>query len=116
MKAKWLALSLVLLAVPVGAQEEAPPDTAGASALPTPPLVQSPVTGEAVEPDITIQEKGGELIYEYRVRGKLYMVRIQPQFGPPYYLLDLNGDGLMDVRRDPPNDQSVQQWVLFSWD
>lgn len=115
MRKMLLAPFLVLLAGSVWAQEEVPAST-GAASLPTPPLVPSPVTGEAVEPEITIEERGGEVIYEYRVRGRLYMVRIQPQIGPPYYLLDLDGDGLMDVQQDAPNDLSIPQWVLFSWD
>ena len=28
---------------------------------------------------------------------------------PPYYLLDLDGDGVMDVRRDGPDDIAVPQ-------
>ena len=43
------------------------------------------------------------------------MVRIQPQIGPPYFLLDLDGDGTLDVQRDRVSDISIPQWVLFSW-
>jgi hypothetical protein len=68
-----------------------------------------------VEPEITIIESGDEVIYEYRVRGVLYMVRIQPQFGPPYYLFDTNGDGVLDMQDNSPTNISIPQWVLFEW-
>jgi len=84
-------------------------------ALPTPDAPQSRVAGEATEPEINIIEQAEGLVYEYRVRGRLYMVKVQPQIGPPYYFLDTNGDGILDVRRDSPMDIAVQQWILFSW-
>ena len=50
------------------------------------------------------------------MNGQLYMIRIQPQFGPPYFLIDTDGDGIMDIRNNSPRDISIPQWVLFSWD
>jgi len=69
----------------------------------------------AMEPEVTIIETGQECIYEYRVRGQLYMVKVQPQIGPPYYLLDTTGDGELDTRKDRVWSNTVPQWVLFSW-
>ena len=105
-------LILVSLLTIAHAQEEAP-DEGGF--LQAPEVEPSPVTGEAVEPDITIKESGGDVIYEYRVRGTLYMVRVQPQIGPPYYLYDINGDGLIEAQDRSPHNISVPQWVLFDW-
>lgn len=120
MKALALALlamlSLATLAQEPGAPADAPPPPAGAGGfLQAPEAVQSPVTGEAVEPDITIREEGQQVITEYRVNGMLYMVRIQPQFGPPYYLVDTNGDGMIDPRDSSPFNNNIPQWLLFSW-
>lgn len=103
------------------AAEREPPPPPGAEAdaggfLQAPQVVPSPVTGESVEPDITIRTEGQQMIYEYRVNGQLYMIRIQPQFGPPYFLIDTNGDGVMDIRNSDARDISIPQWVLFSWD
>ncbi|EGV31895.1 hypothetical protein ThidrDRAFT_1780 [Thiorhodococcus drewsii AZ1] len=84
--------------------------------LQAPTVVPSPVTGDPVEPDITIKESGDEVIYEYRVRGVLYMVKVQPQIGPPYYFYDLNGDGKIDAEDRSPRNTSVPQWILFQWD
>ncbi|WP_338115916.1 DUF2782 domain-containing protein [Thiocystis violacea] len=90
-------------------------ETDGGGFLQAPTVEPSPVTGETVEPDITITESGGDVVYEYRVRGVLYMVRVQPQVGPPYYLYDLNGDGLLDAQERSARNTAVPQWVLFEW-
>jgi hypothetical protein len=109
-------LLTILLALCVGtavAQEE--PIAPGGGFLDAPEPIPSPITGDAVEPDITIVESGDEVIYEYRVRGQLYMVRIQPQIGPPYFLIDTNGDGVLDAQENSPTNISIPQWVLFRW-
>lgn len=120
MKALALPLLAVLtfgaLAQEPGAAVPVPPPPAGAGGfLQAPEPAQTPVTGEAVEPDITIREEGQQIITEYRVNGLLYMIRIQPQFGPPYFLVDTNGDGLIDVRDSSPLNNNIPQWLLFSW-
>lgn len=84
-------------------------------ALAAPAAPASPVAGDPTEPEINIREGAEGLIYEYRVRGRVYMVKIQPQVGPPYYLLDTNGDGILDAQSDSPMNAAVQQWVLYSW-
>lgn len=89
-------------------------------AVPEPPDLPMPVqSGEVLEPDepeITIKRRGDKTIQEYRVNGALYMVKIVPDIGPPYYLVDTDGDGNMDVRRsDLDKGIKVPQWVLFRW-
>lgn len=85
--------------------------------IPDPPDLPPPVeSGETLEPDITIIRRGKKTIQEYRINGDLYMVKIIPDVGPPYYLLDTDGDGNMDVRRSDLEDGiQVPQWVIFSW-
>ncbi len=65
--------------------------------------------------EFTIIETGQETLYEYRVNGVRYMIKVQPKGAPAYYLLDSDGDGTLDVREDSPTDISVPRWVLFSW-
>ncbi len=124
LQAAMKALPLVLLASLTagalaqepGAPISPPPPPGGAGGfLQAPEAVESPVTGEAVEPDITIREEGQQIITEYRVNGLLYMVRIQPQFGPPYFLVDTNGDGMIDMSDRSPFNNNIPQWLLFSW-
>jgi hypothetical protein len=84
------------------------------AAVPEPP--DPLVSGQAIEPEITIIRRGAELIEEHRINGRLYMVKITPAIGKPYYLVDRNGDGSMESRMTDDNENFVvPQWVLFSW-
>ncbi|MBK1701654.1 DUF2782 domain-containing protein [Thiococcus pfennigii] len=83
--------------------------------LSAPALPPASLTDDAVEPEVTIIERGQDVIYEYRVRGQLYMAKIIPVAGPPYYLLDTDGDGALDTRDDQPWNMATQQWLLFDW-
>lgn len=107
-------LSLVCLcaALPLGWAQESSEHPAVQKPPQLTPEVQS---GAVPEPDVTIVEKGGKTIERYSVNGQVYMVKVISGGAPPYYLLDLDGDGVMDVTRDSPDDISVPQWVLFSW-
>ncbi|MFM8342514.1 MAG: DUF2782 domain-containing protein [Methylomonas sp.] len=79
-----------------------------------PPIIQS---GEEMQPDITIIRKGKETIQEFRRNGKVYMIKIMPQVGPAYYMLDTNGDGKMDVKKnDLDKNTDINQWLLFEWE
>ncbi len=86
------------------------------AAVPEPPDIPPPmVDGEAIEPDVTIIKRGENTIYEYRINGQLYMVKVQPVVGPPYYLVDRDGDGEFDSRSADPESISVPQWILLRW-
>lgn len=89
----------------------------GLEPAPEPPDLPDPMeSGEAIEPDITIVTKEDKIVHEYRVNGRLYMVKVIPSVGKPYYLLDQDGDGRMESRiGDIYNDTIVPQWVLFTW-
>ena len=111
-----LTLSVLLLApFPVFADGHEEP-TSEYPPVPQPPELPDPVeSGEALEPEITIIRRDDATITEYRVNGNLYMVKIVPAFGPPYYLIDRDGDGQMEGRSSIYDDIIVPQWVLFSW-
>ncbi len=78
---------------------------------PPPPQVDA----DNLEPEVTITETDERTTYEYSINGRRYMVKIVPAKGPAYYLLDLDGDGEMDVQKDDPASIVVPQWVLFRW-
>ncbi|NOV32285.1 DUF2782 domain-containing protein [Methylomonas sp. ZR1] len=94
------------------------PDANELAPVPEPPDLPAPVqSGEEMEPDITIIRKGKDTIQEFRRNGKLYMVKIQPQVGPAYYMLDTNGDEQMDVKKnDLDENTNINKWTLFEWD
>ncbi len=87
--------------------------------LPPPELPRPMQSGEAIspEPEVTIRNEKDRTIEEYRVEGKLYMIKIAPAKGQPYYLVDYDGDGLMESELESPYGQDivVPQWVIFSW-
>lgn len=105
---------LYLIALPVLAVDERPPSVDPVPEVPDLPLpVQS---GEDMEPDITIIRKSKKTIQEYRRGGKLYMVKIIPDVGPPYYFIDSDGDGKMDVRgNDLDKGARVNMWKILEW-
>jgi len=56
----------------------------------------------------------GDLIEEYRVAGQLHVVKITPLRGTTYYLIDRNGDGLLDSS-EGEGPVSPVYWKLFEW-
>ena len=102
------------LAFPAFAVNEQPPRLEAVPEAPEPPLpVQS---GETLEPDITIIRKGKKTIQEFRRGGRLFMIKVIPDIGPPYYFLDNDGDGKMDVRRDDLDKGSnINMWKILEW-
>lgn len=86
--------------------------------VPDPPELPMPTQdGEVLEPDITIIRKGKSTIQEFRRNGQLYMIKVNPDIGPSYYLIDEDGDGNMDVRKsDLEEGLNVHQWKLLEWE
>lgn len=119
MKTLLIGTALTLPLFFTGALAQVPgadDDAAGTGfALPAPAVPSTPYPGDAVEPEVTITETETEVIYEYRIKGKLYMVKIDPLVGAPYYLFDTDGDGELDAEEDRGPNLSVPQWLLFSW-
>jgi hypothetical protein len=105
-----LFLSLALNAPGVSAAQEQ--DVPEPPELPLPEVV---VDGEVIEPEVTIIKQEEGTIYEYRINGQLYMVKIQPDAGPPYYMVDRDGDGEFDSRSNDPTNITVPQWILMRW-
>lgn len=112
----WLRLScylalLVVSAVVAAADRPAPPPP------PPPPAAadekRAPLPSldrEAIEPEVTITTKGTEIHEEYRYNGQLYMVKVKPAKGPPYYLIyDERGNM---KRSDIEPDIIAPSWVI----
>jgi hypothetical protein len=108
-----LALA-ALLAAPAFAQ--APPRDLQPAPAP-PPLPESVQSGQPLEPEVTIvPKKEGATVQEYRVNGRVYAIKVVPDVGPPYYLIDVNGDGRFEMRRsDLASPILIPAWVIFRW-
>ncbi len=87
------------------------------SGLPLPPDIPPPVEdGEPMDQDVRIYREDKKTIYEYRVNGELYFVKVVPEIGPTYYLTDEDGDGVIDTSsQGPESGMKIHQWKLFSW-
>lgn len=104
---------LTLFAAPLPAQEAAPvppsmPEQADATDAP-------PAGDQELQPEVTIIQRDGDVVEEYRVGGQLYMVKITPSKGLPYYLVDSDGDGSLETRRNELDNPEVVKWRIFSW-
>jgi len=97
--------TLILLSTPAAAER---PATHPLPEIPPPPGIVDP----SLEPEVSIRHRGDERIEEYRVRGRLYMIKVTPPHGRPYDLLNLRGDGRF-TRMDElsPNFQ-VPMWMI----
>ncbi|MFN3884612.1 MAG: DUF2782 domain-containing protein [Rhodocyclaceae bacterium] len=107
----FLAL-LLLLALPATAQQR-PADLEPLPEPPPPPaMVDSPL-----EPQVTIRKQGEDKVEEYRINGRLYMVKVTPAHGTPYYLVDRKGDGSFVREETGVVDKgiAVPMWVIHSF-
>jgi hypothetical protein len=68
-----------------------------------------------VDPDIKVIKKADATLEEYRHNNKLYMVKVTPKFGKPYYLYDEEVNGVMMHQEETPTAITPPQWTLFTW-
>lgn len=79
---------------------------------PVPEIAPPPGAVDELEPQVTIRHKGQDKIEEYRIRGHLYMIKITPRHGKPYYLVDQRGDGQMRRYDDLSPNFVVPMWMI----
>ena len=88
----------------------AQPEVPAKADVPPPP----PMTADdsADEPQVTIIKQTEQTVEEYRAGGKLYMIKIIPKVGPPYYLVDDLGDGKFSRQERLDSGLRVPRWVI----
>lgn len=67
----------------------------------------------SLEPEITIREGDDRTIEEYRVNGELYMIKVIPRIGKPYYLLNRRSAAGTPHRGDMESGVSVPMWEIY---
>ncbi len=67
------------------------------------------------QPEVRIIRKKDTVIEEYRVKGQLRFVKITPSVGNPYYMVDTDGDGVLETREDDFSNPPINQWILLQW-
>jgi len=108
-----LALLALLCAAAFSAAAQTRP--ADLQPLPEPPPPPPGLIDSALEPQVTIIKRGEDRVEEFRMGGKLYMIKVTPPHGTPYYLIDPKGDGGF-VRQDVGDKTlSVPMWVIRSF-
>ncbi|MBW8073082.1 MAG: DUF2782 domain-containing protein [Ferrovum sp.] len=68
-----------------------------------------------VNAQVTIVERDSARFEEYRIRGRLYKIKITPKVGPPYYLIDEDGSGIWHQRDVIEDYVQPPQWVIFEF-
>ena len=107
----WFAAGSVAAQEDLEKPPPLPPENA--ADVPIPPKIQD----EQVEPTVTIREEEERTIEEYRVNGQVYMVKITPKGGIPYYYIDADGDGKLEL---DPSQQALNPvqpvyWKIKEW-
>jgi len=107
-------LLTLLLFIPFKLLAGAPPPAPVPDA---PPSVSAGVeAGEDFEPEVKITKGKKSTIYEYSIKGQVYMVKIVPRVGYPYYLMDTDGDGSLESRYNQLDPGLlVPNWMLYRW-
>ncbi|WP_434632621.1 DUF2782 domain-containing protein [Chromobacterium sp. CV08] len=103
-------LTALLLLLPLAPAFAADASAPAKAVVPPPPAI-SPAAAAEPEPEVRLIQKGDEKIEEYRLNGQLYMVKVTPSHGVPYYLIDDNGSGVMK-QIDPATRIVIPRWVL----
>ncbi len=89
-----------------------------ADTLTEPPEIQEPAEvveeqeQQELQADVTIKRDKDKVIEEYRINGRLYMVRVIPSVGKPYFIkFPENGRAI----RGELDDIQTPYWKLFEW-
>lgn len=118
---RLLAIALICLAAPWAGAAEPRTNTGTPAAKPAVPPPPPPPPenyrpprragdGDDLEPEVTIRTRGTEIHEEYRYNGQLYMVKVTPKRGAPYYLIfDERGTSR---RSDLEPDVTIPTWVI----
>ena len=81
-----------------------------------PPSAPPPVPGGAPDvndaPAVTIKPSSQGRVVEYRANGKLYMLKVIPRVGKPYYLIDQKGDGQFARQDSLDSGLRPPMWVI----
>ncbi len=89
---------------------------AGDAYLEKPPVIPEPLAdGETIEPDVNIIQKEDRTVEEYRLNGQLYMIKVTPKVGRPYYFMDTDGDGSLETTQHDLDGMLVPNWILLEW-
>jgi hypothetical protein len=108
--AALLVLGLALPAHALAAQPQKPPNLQPIPEPPPPPPGYE--LDPALEPEVTILRRGQDIVEEFRIGGRLYMIKVTPPHGVPYFLVDDVGRGEFVRRDNYDTGTRVPMWVI----
>lgn len=109
---KLLLLAMLLPLMALAAADNLP-DLEPVPEPPPPPAGYDMEAG--IEPEIKIIKRGAETVEEYRINGELYMMKVTPEHGVPYYMMKEDRDGPWARMDGPAEHMSIPKWVLFNF-
>ena len=69
---------------------------------------------ESIAPQVTIVRHTKETVEEYRIQNHLYMIKVMRNNGQSYYLVDSDGDGKLDKRRNELDAKTqIPSWIAY---
>ncbi len=83
--------------------------------VPPPPPMNASTPDADLEPPVTIIKQAEQTIEEYRANGKLYMIKIIPKIGAPYYLVDDRGDGKFSRQEGLDSGVRPPRWTIHKF-
>ena len=99
---KFISGSLIALLIVMSAASAQQQDTTAGDAAkppPIPPPLPIKIQDEQFEPMVRIiTSEKDELIEEYSSSGRVYMVKVTPAHGKPYFYMDIDGDGQLELQ------------------
>jgi len=106
-------LTILLLSAFATGASAAQPLPADLQPLPPPPPIEA-TSDNSVEadPGVTITKDSADKVEEFRVGGRLYMIKVTPKKGPPYYLIDDSGNGKFARQESLDSGFRPPQWVI----
>ena len=106
------------LSAPPAFDADAPPRTP----RPEPPAQEvdvpagEPVLDGPAAQEVRIIRRDDAEVTEFRDGGVLRAVRVKPDVGPVYYLVDTDGDGDLETRTDGPREGlAIPMWIIARW-
>lgn len=116
---------MLSFALPIMAQSDQPedlqplPELSEPPPLPElsepPPLPPDIELDPELEPEITIIKRGEDTIEEHRINGELYMIKVIPRVGLPYYLVRNRVGGEFSHPGEAGIDVSPPMWRILEF-
>lgn len=112
----WATALLIVCgpSIALAADAPPPPKLEPIAEVPPPADASAPVIEEGSE--VLTREEGGVRIEEYRRKGgQLYLVKVTPKVGAPYFLTNPTESGAMPSGDGRDKTQRTPSWIIKSW-